>query len=180
MLSWASSQSNLRVAVLLRLKLPRPRLAQGRQFGHHRRVFAVVFRGHAVEYLGVVVGRLATHSMHAKSGVAQRLPQGIAIRARRFHRHRHGSIPCQNLQKSYQRHDLRRVLHLPRPFERPIGPTRHRENLLFPDIHPNMHIPLRGRLQNSLQDNLLDSRRTIRSSLTHGGDLLLVGLSGVY
>ena len=87
------------------------------------------------------IGRLATHPMHAKSGVAQRLPQGVAMRSRRFHGHRHASISRQNPQKRYQRHDLRRILRLPRPLECPVGPTRHRENFKLPDIHPNIHIP---------------------------------------
>ncbi len=54
-------------------------LAQGRHLGNDRGVLAIVLRGHAIEDLRVIVGRLVTDPHEVDLGVGQGLPEGVAL-----------------------------------------------------------------------------------------------------
>src|SRR3954468_18929517 len=66
---------------------PDRRLAQGRQFRHHRRVLGVVLAGDARDDLGGGGGRLGADPQHLQASIVPGLPQGIAVGARGFQSH---------------------------------------------------------------------------------------------
>ena len=92
------------------LVLPWHGLAQGRQLGHHRCVFAIVLRRHPVEDLRIIVRRLATDPLDLDLVVGQRLPQSVSIRPGGLHRHNQLPARAHSLQQGEQRGYLPGVL----------------------------------------------------------------------
>ena len=69
--------------------------------------------GDAVEDFGVVVRGLRADLVHRHAGVAQGLPQGIAISAGRFHRRHQRVVLAQFLEPLSDQADLLRLTDLP-------------------------------------------------------------------
>jgi len=116
------------------LVLPWHGLAQGRQLGHHRCVFAIVLRRHPVEDLRIIVRRLATDPLDLDLVVGQRLPQSVSIRPGGLHRHNQLPARAHSLQQGEQRGYLPGVLDSPRTFEPTIGPSTNRPKAVLAHV----------------------------------------------
>ena len=129
--------------------------------------------GNTIEDLGIIAGGLAAHAMHGKAGIGQRLPQGIAIGSRRFHRYHQTPLPCELLKRPHQLAHFAGDLRLPGPFEMPLTVSHNGQGRQLPNIHTDPNGSLCQPIHHLPYLDLLDRRGTIRS-LSHGDDLLRV------
>jgi hypothetical protein len=148
-------------------------LAQGRQLGYHRRVLAVVLRGHAVEDLGIVMGGLGADAAHLHVSVVEGLPQGIAVGARRLQGHAQLSPLSQLDQQADQLRDLFGVEDTPGPTEVRVAPAGHGQDLVLADVATDNHRLALPSVRQLVQLDAVDGDRRVCFAFAHGDDLLL-------
>ncbi len=113
--------------------------------------------------------------MHDHGGVVQRLPQGIAVGARRLQGHHQVAALSQATQQVRQRADLARVVAAPGPLELALGPAQDGPHLILADVQADPGGTARVTGQEGVEGYVLDSNRPIRFASCHGDDLQYVG-----